>query len=1013
MPLKFSNMNRIFILIFCILSVIKANAQIYSSSVQGIDCSTPYGYVVLDSTSTILLIEWQFKGNNNWTTIDSFPSITVNSLGDSLSTTECGLYKVKFYYNNGLNQYIDSFAVSCPITIGQGQEPILCYGDSSGIIKRPVYGGVKFDPDTSVLLLDTFSGDEYYVYEWYFADDSTGLNTILLSDTNENLIGASAGWYKTIVTDAVGCSDSIDFTEFKNPQKFRVDTSFVEKNNCRGDTIASIFLKVIGGKKIMQTHKYLYYLTLNNDTISFSDSDSTSSNFTHFSSSDSMSMLAFYPDTIKISNLAAGSYIFSAIDSNDCTMIYTINVEEPDAYEPYTTPASSICASDSVEFIIDSIIGGNQNITYNFLINGNDTIYVLPGDYDIIVKDSLFSCLDTISVSIDAQYEIKISDSIQHISCYGDSTGIITIDSINGGNSPYSVQWGGAFPNDSLSISLLSAGTYTAFIVDSSGCTLIQDFIVEQPSAFSANAIFYPPSCNGFSDGNIKIEPNGGVKPYIYNWLNGTGTVDSLYGLTSGIYSVVISDSLSCVDTISLTLNEPEQIAFSFTNYDSTLLCNGEFTLVDVLISGGTGPFDILWNDGNTDAQRVISAGTYTCLITDTNGCLQSDAIEISEPNPFGVQPVDYNNPTCDSGGDANVETVGGTLPISYLWSTGDTTNNLDSLFEGDYWVIASDSCGNSDTVYFTLTPFELVTELIYDITTYIGLIEINSSSTGGPFSYEWIDINGIVISSDSMTSNLCEGAYFVTTNDGSTNCSITDTLIATYYLPNGIVDVTTTTVFSDSNLWGNPPYSYFWDNAEISAHANICSGSHWVEVTDADGCVVRSDFDIDPLLIALDPAEFIIECNIENLDVDITADVTGGTAPYTYAWSNGSTGNLINLSLNPGNYTVTVMDNNACTEDTSFVIAAISADCVPNVFTPNGDNINDTWSLENTFLYSDSEIRIYGRYGKLLFQSVGYNIPWDGRNENGNDVPEGSYFYHIEIGHDFDVIKGSVAILR
>ena len=166
-------------------------------------------------------------------------------------------------------------------------------------------------------------------------------------------------------------------------------------------------------------------------------------------------------------------------------------------------------------------------------------------------------------------------------------------------------------------------------------------------------------------------------------------------------------------------------------------------------------------------------------------------------------------------------------------------------------------------------------------------------------------------------------------------------------------------------------------------------------------------------MLITLDPAEFILECNLENLDVDITATAAGGTAPYTYAWSDGSTESSINLSLSPGNYIVTVIDENACTEDTSFMIVTISAECVPNVFTPNGDNINDTWNLESTFLYSDSEIRIYNRYGRLIFQSVGYSSPWDGKNENGNDVPEGAYFYNIDIGHDFDPIKGSVTIIR
>ena len=80
--------------------------------------------------------------------------------------------------------------------------------------------------------------------------------------------------------------------------------------------------------------------------------------------------------------------------------------------------------------------------------------------------------------------------------------------------------------------------------------------------------------------------------------------------------------------------------------------------------------------------------------------------------------------------------------------------------------------------------------------------------------------------------------------------------------------------------------------------------------------------------------------------------------------------------------------DINDCIEDTAFVIATMSSECVSNIFTPNGDNVNDTWSLEDTFLYSDSEVRVYGRYGKLLLQSIGYASPWDGKNEKGNDVP-------------------------
>ena len=131
--------------------------------------------------------------------------------------------------------------------------------------------------------------------------------------------------------------------------------------------------------------------------------------------------------------------------------------------------------------------------------------------------------------------------------------------------------------------------------------------------------------------------------------------------------------------------------------------------------------------------------------------------------------------------------------------------------------------------------------------------------------------------------------------------------------------------------LWGASPYTYYWSTGENTQHADACPGSHFVEVTDRIGCVVRAEFDIEPLLITFDPAGTII----------------------------------------------------------------------------------DTWRLENTFLYSDSEVSVYGRYGKLLFQSIGYASPWDGKNKKGNDVPDGAYFYSIEIGHDYDAIKGSVTIVR
>ena len=165
--------------------------------------------------------------------------------------------------------------------------------------------------------------------------------------------------------------------------------------------------------------------------------------------------------------------------------------------------------------------------------------------------------------------------------------------------------------------------------------------------------------------------------------------------------------------------------------------------------------------------------------------------------------------------------------------------------------------------------------------------------------------------------------------------------------------------------------------------------------------------------IITLDPASSIIECNLENLDVNIQATATGGIAPYSFQWWNGFVGNSINLGLNPGNYSLTVTDANNCINDTSFKIASLTSECIPNVFSPNGDNINDSWSLEDTFLYSDSKVSIYGRFGSLIFESVGYYEKWNGTNTNGDEVPDGVYFYSIELGNGFDPINGTISILR
>ena len=964
-------MKRIFFFFFLVNSLFLKSQTILSDSVLGVNCYHDGSISLLITNVNSLTLNWFFEDSNLvWISADTMSSVQfLNSNLDTLLTTQCGSYRLDF---NGISRY---YWLPCPLGISASHDNVKCFGDSTGMLKRVAY-----------------SGESPYNYEWFMNGNfySSGSNDTL----SGNLL---VGSYKVIVTDSIGCSDSISAL-ISSPSLLMIDTMHISDINCRGANTGSIFYSVSGGKRYIASEFYNYYLIDGLDTVANESSLSFSS--------------VLNPYQVTFDSLFAGEYILSVVDSFGCVLDTLFEINEPVPYETYgsTIGGMLVCESDSGYFKIDNVIGdsllGSDNLGFGFLYYSNDTIYVPSGEYDIYIYDSIYSCLDTVSITCNALYKIEVYKSINHVDCFGDSTGDIVIDSIRKGNAPYDIQWG------SVNNSSLFAGSYSVHIVDSIGCLKTEVFVISQANQINPNELLYHPLCNGDANGSIAINLSGGTGGLSYYWLNGTGTADSLYGLSSGIYTLVVSDSLLCIETFDFFLTDPDSLIISFSNFQDTLACYGEVTVLNLLISGGTAPFSVLWNDGNTNQQRIIGAGNYSCTVTDANGCITSESLVIIEPELLSIN-LTYSEITCDEGAAASISINGGVEPIDVIWNTGETLMSIDSLWGTIYWVVVTDSCGNSASDTFEISPYLLETSVFYDDSTHVGDVEIDTCSSVGTFAYQWVDILGNVISNNNLTSHLCEGTYFITTNDNTTNCSVIDTLIATYYLPNGIIDETITTVLPDSNLWGNPPYSYFWDNGEILAHANICPGSHWVEVTDDGGCIVREDFDIDPLLITLDPAEFIIECNLENLDVDIIADAAGGTAPYTYAWSNGSTENSINLSLSPGNYSVVIIDNNACTEDTSFTIATISAECVPNVFTPNGDNINDTWNLESTFLYSDSEVRIYGRYGRLIFQSVGYSTPWDGKNENGNDVPEGAYFYSIEIGLGFDAIKGSVTIIR
>ena len=1021
-------MKKIFSILICFfICISNSYSQIDSLSIQGIDCYNDTGYIKIDLANTSYILEsdeWEYQPYDDtaWYLIDTSSLYYINPTNDTIFTTQCGKHRVTIFDQTtfSFNEYI--FFIPCPVTVGLGQEQkIKCFGDSSGILIAPTYGGIIFDPDSSTFdSLGFYSpndttGDEYYTYQWFSSSNLLGANLTLIGDSTNTLENVSAGFYNVVVTDAIGCRDTLDFRRINNPYPLAIDSVKTTDISCNGGQDGSIMLAVNGGRKFHSTRNYFYYiLDSNNDTIYRSDDLVISSNFSQLASLSDSSLIV---DSILFENLSIGTYNIVVEDSFGCLIDTLFTLTEPQPFEVFTTELTPLlCITDSIWFFIDSVTGGQGTQNYYWLESSSmsDSLLVGEGDYDVIIGDTLYGCYDTISVHCEADFEIFINETVNNALCYGEPTGSISIDTIYGANEPYNYQWGGNVGQNTFADSLY-AGNYFLLIQDSIGCSQYFYFDVDQNDAIFVNSSLTSPSCNGLSDGVIHVNVNGGQTPYSLNWSNGTGISDSLFGLASGSYTLNVTDNNLCEYSTTITLSEPDSLLLYFNNYDNPLDCYGGLTPISAIISGGTGPFNFLWSNGATTSQTVIGAGLWSCDVTDNNGCTVSESVSITQPDEFYISDSASNNPLCTDGGSASIQTSGGTPPISYLWSTGETTQSISNILVNTCWVIATDSCGNTDSVGFDLLPYDLVTSVSYNDTNHISTVEIDPISTGSSFLHEWFDINGILVATNSSVTNLCQGTYVVKTTDQSNGCFVEDTLVVDWYLLSDIVDLEKTTVYTDSLLWGFGPYTYLWGPTSgfATQQANICPGDHWLEVTDRDGCTIDTFFTIDPITVVLNPANELIECDLENLDIELAVSPEGGTDPYTYLWTNGDTDSTTNLALSPGPLSVTIMDNNACTLDTIFRIAAMTPECVPNVFTPNNDQVNDFWNLEQAYLYSDTEITVWGRFGRKVFESVGYDLPWDGKTEKGNDVPDGVYYYHIELGNGYDPIQGTVTILR
>ena len=278
--------------------------------------------------------------------------------------------------------------------------------------------------------------------------------------------------------------------------------------------------------------------------------------------------------------------------------------------------------------------------------------------------------------------------------CNGDSTGTATFNT-TGGTGSISYLWNTG--DTTNSISNLMAGTYSVTATDSAGCVVTDTVVLADPPVLTASIAAMDITCPGGSDGAVDVTATGGTPPLQYLWNTGDTTED-LSGLAAGNYVVSIADSNGCSTSASSMVTAPSAFASNFTVSD--ISCFGETDgSIDMNVSGGTAPYMYMWSTGDTLADLdSLSAGTYTVMITDTNGCTFTDSASITEPTAMASTGTVTDETNGQSDGSIDVTISGGTGSYTYAWTGPNgytsTTEDPASLEAGEYIVVATDANG-------------------------------------------------------------------------------------------------------------------------------------------------------------------------------------------------------------------------------------------------------------------------------------------------------------------------------
>ena len=727
------------------------------------------------------------------------------------------------------------------------------------------------------------------------------------------------------------------------------------------------------------------------------------------------------------------------------------------------------CNDESNGSIVLNIIGGTA--PYNVV--WEDSTPTIIQEREVDASDLLVGRgADTYTVTVTdsfgdtatATYTIEEPDALEiTVNVNGNDVDI----QVSGGTMPYTQEVNPPLADP------VEDGTYTVLITDDNGCQETAIFVVGAmcDDPVSLSTVAFSAICG--DDGRIEVNCSGGSGNYdISSDPDLTFSNGEFINVPVGSYQITCTDSdnpaCSETTTVQVLQGAPEDLELVVNNIQDAG-CDGSDGAILLGVTGGCEPYDLQYSyEGGSnvsyDPNAGYPAGEYVFTLTDDAGTVVTETITVgtsSGDDLIATLDETVDAPCTGMDGSATISVSGGcgTISCAMMVNGGsnqgcDLEDNGDGTYFGDFstgsYVITftDDFMGATSSVSFTIeTSDDALSASIANVGT--NSIDIDVNGGVAPFQFFWMDPNGDAIpgNNEDLTDLTIFGTYSVTIVD-DLGCSFAlsvnlaapgDPVLDIFPIDEPFDGFATPCaegecmgVISGEIEDGAAPYMLVLtdenlNETEITINAeglfditDLCAGSYMIEGSDADG---NEFFHPNPIIITSPAPIVIAEDELDCPDSgqnngSISATVSGGTGlGYIYTWSPES-GDPIpgptNEDLGTGVYTLTVEDSNGCEASFSFDLLTdcIDTDCFigKKVFTPNADGANDLFAISCA---SDRgfTLRVFDRWGVLVYSSTNYRNDWDGIADDGDTVPEGAY--HWVLLTDAKTYTGVVTLLR